>query len=577
MPLFDWIRSDLHSLNLDWIISKIKTVEESEQGAVDAAADANASKTAAAASKTAAAASATAASGSATLAAVSAQQAQNLVDQLDTTIAQDVTDWLDEHITPTTPAVDDTLTVSGAAADAAVTGDKITELKTAIDTFNNYGLILNAPVGKTLFDTIAPYGSSALATTRRWFINQIFDTGTYLDKINFSYSKATSVQRDVYIEVWEKTGNTLTKVKTVSADITQPTTVYENAIETVTINYTALNPCMVCIVTTGGSSSVLYTTESEQHNRVLVSTDVSLDTDTLLYSSLASFTAVYILPSVKLYYAVSTAKVVTIGEGMQYAEIQDALEAITDDTADNPYTFWVMPKGTPYQRFSTLRRLTDNYITSGRMRHISIIGMDKAHCIIQSDSGDYKEPCAELLINGIVSNISFKMTNIAQTPTAEKGGYCIHMDFEPNPAAVCNMTIENCDFEDASGPCLGIGLRQNMKITIRNCRIHTTLAASYAPHTGYRNLVNYGCVYAHTNSGATTQNQRIVIENCVGICEEGNYSLELAHAGSYDQSTADFKYTLLNNVFWNINRNLPAYYIDSDLTPMPYNFGNNNA
>lgn len=132
MPLFDWIRSDLHSLNLDWIISKIKTVEESEQGAVDAAADANASKTAAAASATAANNSKTAAAGSATLAAVSAQQAQNLVDQLDTTIAQDVTDWLDEHITPTTPAVDDTLTVSGAAADAAVTGDKITELKTEI-------------------------------------------------------------------------------------------------------------------------------------------------------------------------------------------------------------------------------------------------------------------------------------------------------------------------------------------------------------------------------------------------------------------------------------------------------------
>lgn len=132
MPLFDWIRSDLHSLNLDWIISKIKTVEESEQGAVDAAADANSSKTAAAASATAANNSKTAAAGSATAAAGSAAQAQALVDQLDTTIAQDVSDWLDEHITPTTPAVDDTLTVSGAAADAAVTGDKITELKTEI-------------------------------------------------------------------------------------------------------------------------------------------------------------------------------------------------------------------------------------------------------------------------------------------------------------------------------------------------------------------------------------------------------------------------------------------------------------
>ena len=142
MPLFDWIRSDLHSLNLDWIISKIKTVEESEQGAVDAAADANSSKTAAAASATAANNSKTAAAGSATAAAGSAAQAQNLVDQLDTTIAQDVSDWLDEHITPTTPAVDDTLTVSGAAADASVTGDKINDLKTAIALSNDgYALI----------------------------------------------------------------------------------------------------------------------------------------------------------------------------------------------------------------------------------------------------------------------------------------------------------------------------------------------------------------------------------------------------------------------------------------------------
>lgn len=36
-----------------------------------------------------------------------------------------VTDWLDEHITPTTPIVDDTLTIEGAAADAKAAGDAI--------------------------------------------------------------------------------------------------------------------------------------------------------------------------------------------------------------------------------------------------------------------------------------------------------------------------------------------------------------------------------------------------------------------------------------------------------------------
>ena len=37
--------------------------------------------------------------------------------------------WLAAHITPTTPAVDDTLSISGAAADAKVAGDRITDLK----------------------------------------------------------------------------------------------------------------------------------------------------------------------------------------------------------------------------------------------------------------------------------------------------------------------------------------------------------------------------------------------------------------------------------------------------------------
>lgn len=132
MALFDWIRSDLHNLNLDWIISKIKTVEESEQGAVDAAADAKASKTAAASSATAANNSKTAAAASATAAAGSAAQAQALVDQLDTTIAQDVSDWLENNLTPTSPPVDDTLTIQGAAADAKKTGDEISDLKTKI-------------------------------------------------------------------------------------------------------------------------------------------------------------------------------------------------------------------------------------------------------------------------------------------------------------------------------------------------------------------------------------------------------------------------------------------------------------
>lgn len=43
-------------------------------------------------------------------------------------IAEGVSDWMDENLTPTTPVVDASLTVSGAAADAKVTGDYINNI-----------------------------------------------------------------------------------------------------------------------------------------------------------------------------------------------------------------------------------------------------------------------------------------------------------------------------------------------------------------------------------------------------------------------------------------------------------------
>jgi hypothetical protein len=437
-------------------------------------------------------------------------------------------------------------------------------------------LSFGGAVEKTFLNTDATTGASPLAKTRRWFINHEFPAGAKLTKLDFSYGKGTTNQRIVYVEVWENNNGALMKAKTVTVDVTAATVVPESVfIATADLDYTAQNPCMVCLRLGGTVGAVLYTVDSTYQNRVLVSTDVTESTNSLAYSSLTEFTNVNINPSVKIYYEVVGSSVVTIGDGMDYAEIQDALEAITDDTADNPYTFLIMPKKEPYGRFSTIRKLSDPYVTSGRIRYISMIGVDKKNCVVRSDSGDYKAPCAEILINGLLANLTFVMTNDDQTATAEKGGYCLHIDFEPTPAAPCNMVIENCDFEDASGPCLGIGLRQNNTLTIRNCNFHTTLPANYAPHSGYRNLYTYGCLFAHTSSGATTQGQRIVIDNCFGLCEAGARSLNMIHAGSYDQSTADFKYTLMRNVFWNNSANAPAYNIDSDLTASPYNFGNN--
>ena len=63
-----------------------------------------------------------------------------------TAIAQGVSDWMDENLTPTTPVVDTSLTVSGAAADSAKVGQEISDLKSQITTGGGF----NAEVKQAL-------------------------------------------------------------------------------------------------------------------------------------------------------------------------------------------------------------------------------------------------------------------------------------------------------------------------------------------------------------------------------------------------------------------------------------------
>lgn len=60
---------------------------------------------------------------------------------IDPVIASAVTAWLAEHITPTTPAIDASLSVAGAAADAKAAGTEIRKNKHQIRTLNNFDLI----------------------------------------------------------------------------------------------------------------------------------------------------------------------------------------------------------------------------------------------------------------------------------------------------------------------------------------------------------------------------------------------------------------------------------------------------
>ncbi len=75
-----------------------------------------------------------------------------------------VATWLAEHITPTTPIVDDTLTISGAAADAKTVGDKFGELDDTVVNIENTVGIYIVPKSKGTIQTVSGESATPILT-----------------------------------------------------------------------------------------------------------------------------------------------------------------------------------------------------------------------------------------------------------------------------------------------------------------------------------------------------------------------------------------------------------------------------
>ena len=108
-----------------------------------------------------------------------------------------VATWLSEHITPTTPAIDNTLSVSGAGADAKVVGDLFKEtihLQTSIDTdLDDY-----TNVGYYLLDTAVNYTHSPIGNNTRRTLLVFKRSGVYC-QIMFGTSASDATVDTIYI------------------------------------------------------------------------------------------------------------------------------------------------------------------------------------------------------------------------------------------------------------------------------------------------------------------------------------------------------------------------------------------
>lgn len=89
-------------------------------------------------------------SGQASTAAKQAKEtADSAMEQAIAAVPGAVSDWLEDNVTPTTPVVDASLSIAGAAADAKATGDGIADLKSAINEIVDFNYIYNDTFSKT--------------------------------------------------------------------------------------------------------------------------------------------------------------------------------------------------------------------------------------------------------------------------------------------------------------------------------------------------------------------------------------------------------------------------------------------
>ena len=269
-------------------------------------------------------------------------------------------------------------------------------------------------------------------------------------------------------------------------------------------------------------------------------------------------------------------RIIHVGEydGADFAEIQDAINSIWTESQSEPYIIYVHPKSTSYKPFSMIRQsFSVTYPWNNSIpKNISIIGLDVKHCIVESDKGDYYYPAAELLANGTIRNIHFRLTNENHLSASTEGGYAAHIDSRTYNDVGYNMLIADCIFESATGPAVGIGLHSNVNLTFERCRFTSDANPAYSPVEGYENLANWGCIYLHSSTVSTAENQNASFIDCIGNNKQGQRSLWLSFVSG---GSADGEITLMRNVFWENTRAIPGYSIDSRLNYNPANYGNN--
>ena len=407
----------------------------------------------------------------------------------------------------------------------------------------------------------------------RGFTFDTIEANSYIESISF-HQRSLSFAMNHYIEIWGVNGKTLTLLDT----ITYQNTVSEE--KDVTIQYGKSFAVPTKLAVRFGNETYNFTifamsiaTGNSRDIRTTDKTSTTLDLDTIgkigyrfNISAKVVLTPRYNSEELKKN---ERYNIIRIGKYERFMQIQEALDFITDDSAENPYIFELMPG--VYKKFDMTKK--------PGLRYISIIGKSKHDCIVRDDSGQYYNAPALVFTNGLIKNITFIATHdnppdIDDRENAKHKSYAVHMD-----CGTQDVLYEDCVFISYQAPAVGIGCWQDVKYHFKNCEMY-----SYAPpfdgidhkddyKTNFSYLTNYGALFVHSNTSNNITGQRFILDNCRMYSQNGNKGLWIATAGEYLNS--DMKVSLINNMAISMAESSTKASIDSKITVTPDSYGNN--
>lgn len=251
-----------------------------------------------------------------------------------------------------------------------------------------------------------------------------------------------------------------------------------------------------------------------------------------------------------------------------YANVDDALNGITDDSPTKQYTIRVLAG--VYPTFSMRHSDPERTVKVNNARWINIIGDDPYTVKFFDNRGNRDLSPCNIFTNGRIENITFQVEADADhySPTeTQTSCYAVHQDYN-----TCNTQYINCRFLSNVGPAFGAGLFQNSHYDLINCYFESTCDGSF----GAGAQTGQGAIFVHTYASlykAVNQNLKIVDSIAVATAQPngGRFavigSTQTGYGSTYDFNFQNFGCFGQNGA--QVNLQDP----DHDLLGK-YNFGN---